>query len=130
MEEKRAPTFILQDRDVARAGAAGAGRRLRRDRAGGQADANARANRRAVGRPGSVRRRRGGGADLHGAQSALLLTGQPVALGFEAPIWTPSRTELRRMTSSRGGIERAHQSHCASSRVIPSGPSKNTIRRL
>jgi hypothetical protein len=28
-----------------------------------------------------------------------------VALGFEAPIWTPRRTELARITSRRGGIE-------------------------
>jgi len=28
-----------------------------------------------------------------------------VALGFEAPIWTPRRAELARITSRRGGIE-------------------------
>lgn len=35
-----------------------------------------------------------------------LRQGEPVALGFEAPIWTPRRTELSRITSARGGIER------------------------
>jgi hypothetical protein len=28
-----------------------------------------------------------------------------VALGFEAPIWTPTRTDLARITSRRGGVE-------------------------
>ncbi len=33
------------------------------------------------------------------------MNGTPVALGFEAPIWTPRRTELARITSRRGGVE-------------------------
>lgn len=37
--------------------------------------------------------------------STRLRQGQPVALGFEAPIWTPRRAELARITSRRGGIE-------------------------
>lgn len=37
--------------------------------------------------------------------SALLREGHPVALGFEAPIWTPRRAEIARITGRRGGIE-------------------------
>ena len=37
--------------------------------------------------------------------AALLLAGRRVALGFEAPIWTPVRMELARITGRRGGIE-------------------------
>ncbi len=35
----------------------------------------------------------------------LLLARRPVALGFEAPIWTPVRVELARITGRRGGVE-------------------------
>jgi hypothetical protein len=34
-----------------------------------------------------------------------LSDGQPVALGFEAPIWTPRRSTFSRYTSSRQGFE-------------------------
>ncbi|MCX5513742.1 hypothetical protein C3941_13640 [Kaistia algarum] len=34
-----------------------------------------------------------------------LQRGELVALGFEAPIWTPRRSEFARITSSRGGAE-------------------------
>lgn len=37
--------------------------------------------------------------------AALLRAGRRVALGFEAPIWTPVRVELARITSRRGGVE-------------------------
>ena len=37
--------------------------------------------------------------------AALLVAGRPVALGFEAPIWTPRRAELSRITGRRGGLE-------------------------
>lgn len=37
--------------------------------------------------------------------STLLREGRSVALGFEAPIWTPRRADLLRITSRRGGIE-------------------------
>lgn len=37
--------------------------------------------------------------------AALLRAGRPVAIGFEAPIWTPVRTELARITQRRGGVE-------------------------
>jgi hypothetical protein len=40
--------------------------------------------------------------------AARLAAGGSVALGFEAPIWTPARPELERITASRGGVERAH----------------------
>jgi hypothetical protein len=40
--------------------------------------------------------------------SGLLHAGQRVALGFEAPIWTPVRSDLSRITSSRGGIEKEY----------------------
>jgi hypothetical protein len=33
----------------------------------------------------------------------LLLAGRRVALGFEAPIWTPVRAEFTRITGRRGG---------------------------
>jgi len=49
--------------------------------------------------------RDGTGANLGEALdrlSSLLLAGQPVALGFEAPIWTPARIELGRITARRG----------------------------
>lgn len=36
----------------------------------------------------------------------LLNTGHRLALGFEAPIWTPRRRDLRQVTASRGGVER------------------------
>lgn len=36
----------------------------------------------------------------------LLRVGHRLALGFEAPIWTPRRTDVRSLTSSRGGVER------------------------
>ena len=36
-----------------------------------------------------------------------LQEGERVALGFEAPLWTPRRAEFNRLTSSRGGAELA-----------------------
>jgi hypothetical protein len=50
----------------------------------------------------------GSGEDLGDALEHLsqyLLEGGNVALGFEAPIWTPVRTELARITARRGGVE-------------------------
>ncbi|MEN5080995.1 hypothetical protein ABE438_00785 [Bosea sp. TWI1241] len=50
----------------------------------------------------------GSGLELEGAldrAAALLRYGQAVALGFEAPIWTPRRAELMTITGRRGGIE-------------------------
>jgi len=50
----------------------------------------------------------GGPADFEAALegvAARLHHGELVALGFEAPIWTPRRAELSRITSSRGGVE-------------------------
>lgn len=41
------------------------------------------------------------------AVAARLREGERVALGFEAPIWTPRRAEFNRITSSRGGAELA-----------------------
>lgn len=41
---------------------------------------------------------------LHDAAEALT-AGTPVALGFEAPIWTPRREDLQRITSRRLGAE-------------------------
>ena len=52
--------------------------------------------------------RNGNGANLGAALdglAALLLAGHRVALGFEAPIWTPMRVELARITGRRGGVE-------------------------
>jgi hypothetical protein len=52
--------------------------------------------------------RDGTGANLGEALdrlAALLLAGRRVALGFEAPIWTPARMELARITGRRGGVE-------------------------
>ncbi len=52
--------------------------------------------------------RTGSGADLDMVlrDAALRLTsGEPVALGFEAPIWTPRRDALSGITSRRGGAE-------------------------
>lgn len=52
--------------------------------------------------------RDGTGADLGLALDRLsdhLSSGGIVALGFEAPIWTPTRTDLARITSRRGGVE-------------------------
>lgn len=37
--------------------------------------------------------------------SGYLRDGGRAALGFEAPIWTPARTELARITGRRGGVE-------------------------
>ena len=37
---------------------------------------------------------------------ACLMKGRPAAIGFEAPIWTPRRADLARLTSRREGIER------------------------
>lgn len=45
------------------------------------------------------------GAALDGL-TALLLAGHRIALGFEAPIWTPVRVELARITGRRGGVEK------------------------
>ncbi len=36
---------------------------------------------------------------------AKLADGQPVALGFEAPIWVPLRDDLKTFNKSRGGVE-------------------------
>jgi hypothetical protein len=50
----------------------------------------------------------GTGANLDEALErlvALLQAGRRVALGFEAPIWTPVRAELARITGRRGGVE-------------------------
>jgi len=52
--------------------------------------------------------RDGTGANLGEALdrlTALLCAGRRVALGFEAPIWTPVRMELARITACRGGVE-------------------------
>ncbi len=52
----------------------------------------------------------GGPAAFEGALlnvSRRLQRGELVALGFEAPIWTPRRSEFARLTSSRGGAELA-----------------------
>jgi hypothetical protein len=52
----------------------------------------------------------GTGATLADALAKLahrLRSGQPVAIGFEAPIWTPHRVDLQRITSRRGGAEAA-----------------------
>lgn len=52
--------------------------------------------------------RNGTGANLGEALDRLpelLLAGHRVALGFEAPIWTPRRVELARITGRRGGVE-------------------------
>lgn len=37
---------------------------------------------------------------------SLLKAGHRLALGFEAPIWTPRRADVRNLTASRGGAER------------------------
>lgn len=39
------------------------------------------------------------------AAADTLQQGEPVALGFEAPIWTPRREDLKRITSRRLGAE-------------------------
>jgi hypothetical protein len=52
--------------------------------------------------------RRGTGDDLALALIELahrLKRNEKVALGFEAPIWTPFRSELSEITKSRGGLE-------------------------
>nr|WP_314188132.1 hypothetical protein [uncultured Brevundimonas sp.] len=52
--------------------------------------------------------RSGVGSDLGsvlGEAARALDQAIPVALGFEAPIWTPRREELKRMTSRRLGAE-------------------------
>lgn len=53
----------------------------------------------------------GDGANLGDAldrlSSHLTGTGR-AALGFEAPIWTPRRADLGKITSSRGGVETDH----------------------
>nr|WP_314525715.1 hypothetical protein [uncultured Brevundimonas sp.] len=52
--------------------------------------------------------RLGTGQDLDGALRDVadaLNQGIPVALGFEAPIWTPRREDLKRITSRRLGAE-------------------------
>ena len=52
--------------------------------------------------------RDGTGANLGDALDRLsqsLREEKPAALGFEAPIWTPVRAELARITGRRGGIE-------------------------
>jgi hypothetical protein len=53
----------------------------------------------------------GTGADLGEALDRLSLhlnNGGRVALGFEAPIWTPTRTDLNRITGRRGGVETSY----------------------
>jgi hypothetical protein len=40
--------------------------------------------------------------------SAHLRDGGRAALGFEAPIWTPFRADLARITARRGGLEKTH----------------------
>jgi hypothetical protein len=55
--------------------------------------------------------RDGTGANLGEALDRLsryLRDGGRVALGFEAPIWTPARTELANITRRRGGIEETY----------------------
>lgn len=50
----------------------------------------------------------GSGGDLDSALrdvAQALGQGVPVALGFEAPIWTPRREDLKRITSRRLGVE-------------------------
>ncbi|WP_291539300.1 hypothetical protein [Brevundimonas sp.] len=52
--------------------------------------------------------RSGTGQDLDTAlydMANALNNGTPVALGFEAPIWTPRREDLKRITSRRLGAE-------------------------
>lgn len=66
-----------------------------------------------VGGPENIGWADGNGADGTGADLGLALdrlsdhlsNGGMVALGFEAPIWTPMRTSLARITSRRGGVE-------------------------
>ncbi|MGO4287468.1 hypothetical protein [Bosea sp. TAB14] len=36
----------------------------------------------------------------------LLKAGHRLAIGFEAPIWTPRRQDIKSVTASRGGVER------------------------
>lgn len=51
----------------------------------------------------------GSACNLHTALQGLgerLRRGEPVALGFEAPIWTPRRVDICQITSARGGVER------------------------
>ena len=51
----------------------------------------------------------GSGADLASALQKvglLLRAGRPLAIGFEAPIWTPRRVDLRKITGIRGGLEK------------------------
>lgn len=55
--------------------------------------------------------RHGAGPELSDAlvrAGALAASGTPVAIGFEAPIWTPRRAELARITGSRGGVEKRY----------------------
>lgn len=52
----------------------------------------------------------GSGDDLAPALAELgrrLAEGQRVAIGFEAPTWTPRRADLAKITGSRGGAEAA-----------------------
>lgn len=52
--------------------------------------------------------RHGAGPELGDAMEragALAARGTPVAIGFEAPIWTPRRMDLARITGRRGGVE-------------------------
>jgi hypothetical protein len=51
----------------------------------------------------------GTGEDLASALDRMtkyLCQGRSVALGFEAPIWTPKRKELAKITGNRGGVEK------------------------
>jgi hypothetical protein len=55
--------------------------------------------------------RDGTGANLGDALDQLsgyLRDGHRAALGFEAPIWTPARTELAQLTGRRCGVEKTH----------------------
>lgn len=52
--------------------------------------------------------RSGSGKDIDPVLSTAakrLSAGEPVALGFESPIWTPRRDDLGKITSRRGGAE-------------------------
>lgn len=43
--------------------------------------------------------------DVLAIAALRLSAGEPVAIGFESPIWTPRREHLSRITSRRGGAE-------------------------
>jgi hypothetical protein len=73
--------------------------------------------------------RDGTGVDLGDALdhlSGYLLNGSNAALGFEAPIWTPARTELSRITARRGSIvpihNRAWSAGAGTAALVPPWP--------